>query len=62
MTLEDISVVFGDPVELSFEQALHRESGASAVLATDGTEYEKGDSDHVEANRSGHGRDAVSIA
>jgi hypothetical protein len=25
MTLEDISVLFGDPVELSFEQALHKE-------------------------------------
>ncbi len=25
MTLEDISVLFGDPVELSFEQALHSE-------------------------------------
>lgn len=24
MTLEDISVLFGDPVELSFEQALNR--------------------------------------
>lgn len=27
MTLEDISVLFGDPVELSFEQALMREAG-----------------------------------
>lgn len=25
MTLEDISVLFGDPVELSFEQALSQE-------------------------------------
>ncbi len=25
MTLEDISVLFGDPVELSFEQALNKE-------------------------------------
>lgn len=25
MTLEDISVLFGDPVELSFEQALNEE-------------------------------------
>ena len=25
MTLEDISVLFGDPVELSFEQALDKE-------------------------------------
>lgn len=25
MTLEGISVLFGDPVELSFEQALHQE-------------------------------------
>lgn len=24
MTLEDISILFGDPVELSFEQALHK--------------------------------------
>jgi hypothetical protein len=29
MTLEDISIVFGDPVELSFEQALGKE-GATA--------------------------------
>lgn len=28
MTLEDISVLFGDPVELSFEQALSRETGS----------------------------------
>lgn len=27
MTLEDISILFGDPVELSFEQALQREQG-----------------------------------
>lgn len=27
MTLEDISVLFGDPVELSFEQALSRGQG-----------------------------------
>jgi hypothetical protein len=25
MTLEDISVLFGDPVELSFEQALNKQ-------------------------------------
>jgi hypothetical protein len=31
MTLEDISVVFGDPVELSFEQALGKE-GVSAEV------------------------------
>lgn len=29
MTLEDISVLFGDPVELSFEQALGKEIGYS---------------------------------
>lgn len=35
MTLEDISVLFGDPVELSFEQALskqkHRGDGEDGV-------------------------------
>ena len=25
MTLEDISILFGDPVELSFEQALNKQ-------------------------------------
>ena len=28
MTLEDISVLFGDPVELSFEQALSHEQSS----------------------------------
>ena len=34
MTLEDISVLFGDPVELSFEQALHSEEdrGGGKIL------------------------------
>ena len=37
MTLEDISVLFGDPVELSFEQALHKQehredSGEDAII------------------------------
>lgn len=29
LTLEDISVVFGDPIELSFEQALSKEQAGS---------------------------------
>lgn len=33
MTLEDISVLFGDPVELSFEQALSREQGVEKDLS-----------------------------
>jgi len=28
MTLEDISILFGDPVEISFEQAMNKEQGA----------------------------------
>jgi hypothetical protein len=62
MTLEDISVVFGDPVELSFEQALHKESSAAGVLDTEGTENEKTNSAHLEAAQSGNGRDVVSSA
>lgn len=42
MTLEDISILFGDPVELSFEQALskqeHRDDPDQAV-----TEEKQGD-------------------
>lgn len=30
MTLEDISVLFGDPVELSFEQALSKQEHREA--------------------------------
>ena len=45
MTLEDISVLFGDPVELSFEQALHKEGtkGVEGQESKDGVqqvEYE----------------------
>lgn len=36
MTLEDISVVFGDPVELSFEQALTKEGAMGAGHRVDG--------------------------
>ena len=32
MTLEDISVLFGDPVELSFEQALSQEQAGDKPL------------------------------
>lgn len=32
MTLEDISVLFGDPVELSFEQALSKQEGHEDVM------------------------------
>ncbi|KPI40239.1 Quinate permease [Cyphellophora attinorum] len=60
MTLEDISVVFGDPVELSFEQALHKESSAAGVLDTEGTADEKTNSAHLEALQPGHERDEVS--
>lgn len=47
MTLEDISILFGDPVELSFEQALHRETAgkdedeASEIRHTGGALNEK---------------------
>lgn len=30
MTLEDISVLFGDPVELSFEQAMSKQNDGTA--------------------------------
>ena len=45
MTLEDISVLFGDPVELSFEQALHKEGtkgveGQGSKDAVQQVEYE----------------------
>lgn len=46
MTLEDISVVFGDPVELSFEQALSKEGVMGIIGRTDHTE-EKGDAERV---------------
>ena len=53
MTLEDISLVFGDPVELSFEQALSKEGAvAEGVIAHQGPGNEKdvaaGDSVGVE--------------
>lgn len=35
MTLEDISVLFGDPVELSFEQALSKEQGGGGIEGTE---------------------------
>lgn len=31
MTLEDISILFGDPVELSFEQALSKQERKNEV-------------------------------
>ena len=38
MTLEDISVLFGDPVELSFEQALSKEGGSHEIGEKGGVE------------------------
>lgn len=32
MTLEDISILFGDPVELSFEQALSKQEHKDEVF------------------------------
>lgn len=49
MTLEDISVLFGDPVELSFEQALsrgHSKEDTAEDLAFD--EKKQSKPDHVE--------------
>lgn len=65
MTLEDISVVFGDPVELSFEQALSKEGGVEQMIEG-GT---RGDGMHtgasVIAHRSDHekaaGNDGESV-
>lgn len=42
MTLEDISVLFGDPVELSFEQAMSKQDGGE-------TEDAKAPVAHVES-------------
>lgn len=51
MTLEDISVLFGDPVELSFEQALskatHQQGGGEAGISS-----EKDGVDRVESIQS----------
>lgn len=40
MTLEDISILFGDPVELSFEQALSKQEHRDEVYdgASEGKE------------------------
>lgn len=52
MTLEDISVLFGDPVELSFEQALQREQtgdkDSGFHISEDQDTLEKSTNDHVE--------------
>lgn len=52
MTLEDISILFGDPVELSFEQALQREQTGdkdSGFGVSDIHDVgEKSTNDHVE--------------
>jgi hypothetical protein len=49
MTLEDISVLFGDPVELSFEQALHKEEMRGEGEIMDVLEKEKHRGEYVEA-------------
>lgn len=50
MTLEDISVLFGDPVELSFEQALIRERDGKDV--SDEKVISAGKHEHVEVKGS----------
>lgn len=49
MTLEDISVLFGDPVELSFEQALHKEGVRGEGELMEVLEKENHHGEHVEA-------------
>jgi hypothetical protein len=51
MTLEDISVLFGDPVELSFEQALHKEEIRGEGEIMEVLETEKHHGEHIESNR-----------
>lgn len=41
MTLEDISVLFGDPVELSFEQALNKEEALTRTDHVENVEKEE---------------------
>ena len=50
MTLEDISVLFGDPVELSFEQALHgeKDKGEGKILDVLEKEKHQGEGSEVE--------------
>jgi hypothetical protein len=48
MTLEDISVLFGDPVELSFEQALHKEELKGEGEIMEVLEKEKHHGEHVD--------------
>ena len=50
MTLEDISVLFGDPVELSFEQALDKEQ--SNVKDGEALEHEKRSSEDVQVENA----------
>lgn len=57
MTLEDISVLFGDPVELSFEQALHGEKNREEGIILEVLEKEKhhgegAEVEHVDKNAS----------
>ena len=49
MTLEDISVLFGDPVELSFEQALDKEQ---SHVKDRGTTEEKRSSEDVQVENA----------
>lgn len=52
MTLEDISIVFGDPVELSFEQALTKEGALAVGHHVDGyVEEELAEKDETRVER-----------
>lgn len=50
MTLEDISVLFGEPVELSFEQALNHEGKRQDGYDAAGSDFVQG----AEKNGPGH--------
>lgn len=51
MTLEDISIVFGDPVELSFEQAMSKESAMALEHRVDGYLADPLDKDGAQTER-----------
>lgn len=51
MTLEDISIVFGDPVELSFEQALTKEGAMGAGHRADGYAEDGLEKEEIRAER-----------
>jgi hypothetical protein len=52
-TLEDISVLFGDPVELSFEQALSKEQEATQSEHVEVSEHIERETGEVKEGRQG---------